>query len=428
MDLMNRRDFLKRSGAMALAALPVSQAFAEKPSRLAGKAESCIFIWLGGGACQIDTWDAKRLGDPKKKKAGSAYKSIPSAIPDVKICEHLHRSAPLLDRCAIIRSVHHRVADHAAATNRVHTGRPSSSTVVYPSIGSIIVHEKPPTSDSVPAYVVMGYPNLTRGPGFLGPRYGYVYLTDTKAGPHGLMRPQDVSVSRQRRREALLADLRKSHLRHNPDDRRILDYADAGVRGLKMAGSRFLKTFDLEDEPATLRTSYGSEFGMRCLLARRLVQSGVRFVEVSHNLNFINGTGWDTHNQGQLQQHVLIRELDKAFATLLVDLEKHRILDTTLVVIATEFGRPPEFDGGGGRGHHNGSFTIVLAGGGTRLGRAIGATDDLGKKIVSRPVSVPDLHATIHAALGINWAKNLYNGDRPVPITDNGKPIRELFV
>ena len=194
-----------------------------------------------------------------------------------------------------------------------------------------------------------------------------------------------------------------------------------------MAGPQFLNVFDLARESQSLREAYGGEFGQRCLLARRLVQSGVRFVEVSFNLNFLNGTGWDTHNEGQLNQHLLIKDLDQAFAALLLDLENSRLLDTTLVVIATEFGRPSEFDTGGGRGHQSVAFTCVLAGGGLRMGQVIGQTDDLGKTIIERPVTVADFHATIHSALGINPSKNLYAEDRPVPITDRGRAIREIF-
>ena len=185
--------------------------------------------------------------------------------------------------------------------------------------------------------------------------------------------------------------------------------------------------FELSAEPSSLRGRYGDEFGQRCLLARRLVQRGVRFIEVSFNLNFINGTGWDTHNDGQLNQHILIQQLDQALATLVLDLEANRLLDQTLIVVASEFGRPAAFDAGGGRGHWSKAFTVALAGAGLKTGRVIGETDELGQEILSRPVSVPDLHATIHCALGINPSRSLYDGDRPVPITDMGDPLRELF-
>jgi arylsulfatase A-like enzyme len=153
----------------------------------------------------------------------------------------------------------------------------------------------------------------------------------------------------------------------------------------------------------------------------------VRFVEVSHNLNFLNGTGWDVHNEGIDNQHKLIQELDTALAGLIADLEARKRLDKTLIVVATEFGRPPEFDGRGGRGHQGSAFSLVLAGGGLKHCGAHGVTSDDGKSIVENPVSIPDFHATIHHSLGIDPAKELYDGSRPVPITDGGKPIRKLF-
>ena len=153
----------------------------------------------------------------------------------------------------------------------------------------------------------------------------------------------------------------------------------------------------------------------------------MRFIEVSHNLNFLNGTGWDVHNAGIVHQHELIRELDAAMSALILDLEEKKMLDKTLIVITSEFGRPPEFDSGGGRGHQGRAFTCVLAGGGLSHRGAFGETDELSRKPVSDPVSVPDFFATIHAALGIDPAKELHDGDRPVPITDNGRPIAALF-
>ena len=194
-----------------------------------------------------------------------------------------------------------------------------------------------------------------------------------------------------------------------------------------MSGPEFNSVFDLDREPADLRERYGGEFGQRCLLARRLVERGVRFIEVSHNLNFLNGTGWDVHNAGIRQQHLLIRELDSALAALITDLESKQILDQTLIVITTEFGRPPEFDGGGGRGHHCAAFTCVLAGGGLNHCGAYGVTDELARNPLADPVSVPDFFATLHAALGIDYTKALHDGDRPVPITDQGLPIAPLF-
>jgi hypothetical protein len=428
-----RRDFLS-TGLAATAAGSLSSALLAKEGTTAkavfpkGKAEHCILIWLGGGSCHIDTWDPKAKGDPKAKKDGSYYDPIDTAIEGVQVCEHLPKCADIFDRFNPVRTVHHDVIDeHAAATYRMHTGRPVSGTIVYPSLGSIVANQRGPAGKGVPAYVVIGYPNIARGPGFLGAQSNFVYLIDTETGPAGLTRPKDLSLSRRARRENLLAKLRADFKRRTANDQTIADYDTTLSEALRLSGPQFAKVFELDREPATLRESYGGEFGQRCLLARRLIESGARFIEVSHNLNFVNGTGWDTHNDGQLKQHLLIKELDNALSSLVTDLEQKKLLDKTLIVVASEFGRPAKFDGGGGRGHYSKSFSVMLAGGGLKNGQAIGVTDDLGMKILSRPVSVPDLHATIHCTLGIDPSQELYAGDRPVPISDMGQPVRELF-
>lgn len=425
---MHRRDFLATAAGAALASQLPSLSLASPGSTapLRGKAEHVISIWLGGGMGQIDTFDPKRLGDPKQKVAGAYYNSIDTAVPGVQLCEHLQQLAPLMDRVTAVRTVNHNVIDeHAAATNRMHTGRPISGTVAYPSFGSVIAHERGAAAEGAPPYVLIGYPNVSRGPGFLGAKAGYLYLTDTGQGPAGLSRPDGITASRQNRRQAMLNELRQ--VQSHTTDKQLLDYDNAIDQCLELSGPKFAKSFQLAEEKSDLRNRYGGEFGQRCLLARRLVERGVRFIEVSHNLNFLNGAGWDVHNTGILQQHALIQELDTAMATLIIDLESRKLLDKTLIVITTEFGRPPEFDSGGGRGHQGTAFSCVLAGGGLKHCGAYGETDELSKKIVSNPVSVPDFFATIHAAVGVDPAKHLYDGDRPVPITDMGQPITALF-
>lgn len=437
MSSINRRQCLSGLAAAALAsqagggqvagASEASGGNVTTP-RLRGQAEHVISIWLGGGMGQIDTFDPKRRGDPKAKVAGSYYDSIDTAVPGVQVCEHLPRVAALMDRVTAVRTVHHDVIDeHAAATNRMHTGRPVSGTVLYPSIGSVVAHQLGAVQEGAPPYVLIGYPNVTRGPGFLGAGAGYLYLTDTGRGPAGLSRPDGISPERQSRRERLLETQRSQVAARFASDSKLADYDAAVAQSLRLAGPEFSSVFELDREPADLRNAYGSEFGQRCLLSRRLLQRGVRFIEVSHNLNFINGTGWDVHNDGIENQHELIRDLDQSMATLMEDLEAHRMLDKTLIVITSEFGRPPQFDGGGGRGHQGSTFTCVLAGGGLKHVGAYGESDELSETIVSDPVSVPDFFATIHAALGIDWSKYLYDGDRPVPITDGGRPIEKLL-
>jgi Uncharacterized protein conserved in bacteria len=420
---MNRRQFLKTSAFASLAAPALANTTVLSMPK--GKAEHCIFIWLGGGMSQIDTFDPKARGSSKKpSKAGSDYDSISTNVPGVSVTEHLPNCAKLMDRMTAVRTVFHGSGqEHAIATNFVHTGRAISGSTVYPSIGSIVAHQRGPVNPKVPAYMLIGFPSVSRGPGFLGSKYGNIYLTDTKAGPAGFTRPEYLDAKRMDLRKQLLEPVNANI----PKDSSISDYESAQVEALRLAGPDFMKNFDLSKESADTRNAYAGDFGERCLVARRLVEDGVRFIEVSHNPGWVNGTGWDTHNAGQLQQHVLIRDLDQIVSTLIKDLEKRKLLDKTLVVVATEFGRPPEFDGGGGRGHQASAFTMVLAGGGLNHKGAYGATDDLSKKIVENPVSTPDFHATIHAAMGINPSHELMDSTRPVPITDGGKPISALF-
>jgi len=419
---------LASGGAELLSPIRANDVSDQSTHEVMGKAEHCIMLWLGGGAAQVDTFDPKRKSKDGLKDPGGAYEMIDTAIDGVQVCEHLSRTAAIMDRVVPVRSVNHDVIDeHAAAAYRMHTGRTTSGTIVYPSIGSLVSALKAPVNELVPSYVVMGNPTPARDPGFLGAQHGYIYLTETHSGPKGLVRPERVSDSRQQRRLKLLETVRERYVAEHGDDKQIQDYVAATEKGFRLAGPEFMSVFDLDSEPDSLRESYGDEFGQRCLLARRLVERGSRFVEVSFNLNFKNGTGWDTHNEGQQNQHLLIQSLDQAFSSLVLDLEEKKLLDKTLVVISSEFGRPAKFDGQGGRGHQGKCFTSVLAGGGLNTGQAIGTTDELSAEIIDRPVSVPDLFATMLTTLGCETHQELYDGNRPIPVTDGGMPITELF-
>jgi len=425
---LSRRNFIGRAtAASGVAALTPLGVIASPSPPVQGTAEHVISVWLGGGMGHVDTFDLPdRMGDPAARKPGALYKSVDTAVPGVQVCEYLSQLAPLMDRVTAVRTVHHEVIDeHAAATNRMHTGRAISGTVTYPSLGSLIAHERGAASGNAPPYLLIGYPNVTRGPGFLGPRAGYVYLTDTAKGPAGLSRLESVTLKRQARRERFLATLRDTD--HAAQDRRIADYEAAIDQCLKLSGPEFARAFQLNREPAELRNRYGGEFGQRCLLSRRLIERGSRFIEVSHNLNFINGHGWDVHHEGIQNQHGLIQEMDTALSALIEDLEDKKLLDKTLIIVTTEFGRPPGFDARGGRAHQGRTFSCVLAGGGLSHCGAYGQTDELCQKIVADPVSVPDFFATVCATVGVDYRKNLYDNDRPVPITDQGRPLDTLF-
>lgn len=188
---LNRRQAMLAGSASLLGAAGVlfhrvSSGREFQPWDASRQIEHCISIWLGGGMSQIDTFDPKRVGDPKGKKPGAAYASIETSVPGVQVCEYLPRVARLMEHVTAIRSVHHDVIDeHAAATNRMHTGRVISGTITYPSLGSVVANQRGSADPSAPAYVLIGYPHVTRGPGFLGAASGYLYLTDTSKGPAG---------------------------------------------------------------------------------------------------------------------------------------------------------------------------------------------------------------------------------------------------
>ena len=225
---ISRRECLIASAAYAGGIALGKPTLAAPETAPRGKAEHVISIWLGGGMGQIDTFDPKAKGDPAKRVAGAYYDSVDTAVPGVQLCEHLSRLAPLMDRVTVVRTVNHDMIDeHAAATNRMHTGRPISGTVMYPSIGSLVTHERGAVTDNAPPYVLIGYPNITRGPGFLGAQDGYLYLTDTTQGPAGLSRPEGIGTKRQTRREAFLATLK----RNSPptSDDRLRDYDSRSV-------------------------------------------------------------------------------------------------------------------------------------------------------------------------------------------------------
>lgn len=437
----DRRDFLGKTaqlGAVAGASsvlgglvpetsIAASSAKLDDKSRPRATADTCIFVWLAGGMCHLDTFDPKLKGDGAEIP-GSYYNPIKTCVPTIEVCEHLPRVAERMDRFAVLRSLTHQFPEHTQAVDFVHTGRLPSGTIVYPSIGSIVAHELGGFDPKAPAYVVVGNPMQPRGPGFLGGKYNYIYVTDTESGPAGLQLPDGVSPHQYETWMRSLRGFSEAYLEKHADTPIIQAYASVMDRGFEMMSQKFQSAFSVQDEPRELREAYGEEFGQRLLLSRRLVENGIRFVECSFNLHFINGYGWDTHAFAQKRVHILIRQLDKALAVLVEDLEQRKMLDRTLVVVATEFGRPPEFDGQGGRGHQSTGFSTVLFGGGVRGGQAIGATDEIGKEIVERPISIPDFHATIHRALGIDPDKHLMSPDkRPIPITDFGQPVEELF-
>ncbi len=385
---------------------------------------SCILLWMSGGPSQMDTFDLK-----PGQKTGGPFKAIDTNVPGIKISEHLPKLARQMDRLALVRSMSTKEGDHGRATYHLRTGYQQQGPIHYPALGSLLSHELGDESAELPGFVSIGSGrggSIGDDAGFLGPRYAPLVVGG--GGGDSALRVEDLPLSRGVNRERadmrvdLLAGLEREFVESHPEPGPLSHqtaYASA-VRLMKPAAAR---AFDLEQEPERLRDAYGrTPFGQGCLLARRLVERGVPFVEVNYG-------GWDTHFRNFEAVSRLSPVLDSAWATLLEDLKQHGLLDTTLVVWMGEFGRTPNINNQGGRDHFPGAWTTVLGGGGIKGGAVVGKTSADGVTVEERPVPVPDFIATVCKALGLDPTKqNRSNVDRPIRLADAGaKPLTEVL-
>ena len=385
---------------------------------------ACILLWMSGGPSQTDTFDLK-----PEHKNGGPFQEIASSVPGIRISEHLPQTARQMKRLAIIRSMHTKEGDHGRATYHLRTGYPQQGPIDYPPVGALLARELGDAAADLPGFVSItpnrGVNAAAFGAGFLGPRYAPLMV-----GADGgrALKVQDlpladgVTKSQADARVNLLEGLEHDFVGRHPDAGPLSHQAayERAVRLMKPAAAR---AFDLDEEPDRLRDAYGrSLFGQGCLLARRLVERHVPFVEVTLN-------GWDTHIQNFDAVPRLSAVLDQAWAALLTDLEQRGLLDSTLVVWMGEFGRTPQINGQVGRDHFPNAWTTVLGGGGIRGGQVVGRTSTDGTMVEERPVPVPDFMATIWQALGIDPTKqNLSNVGRPIRLADVGAvPVREVL-
>jgi len=424
---------------------------ASEASKIAAKAKHIIFLHQFGGPSHIDTFDMKP--DAPDGIRG-AFKPIASRQPGLQVCEHLPRFSQTINRFAQVRSVHHRMKNHNSATYYSLTGhapplddiRLRDSPELYPAYGSTVAKLKPVEDPAVPTF--MAYPYVLRDgsvtPGqtasFLGKPYDPFFIGEDPASPDfrlpELSLPASLPLSRLDDRRGLLQmiDRQGDLMGWSSTAKGIDSFYDRALTML--ASPRVKKAFDLSQEPDKLRDDYGrNTYGQSCLLARRLVETGVRFVTVYY-LNTIGGRGkggWDTHgdNFNQLQND-LCPITDRTVPTLIEDLESRGLLDETLVVWMGEFGRSPKVVsskkfGADGRDHWPQCYTVLFAGGGVTPGAIHGASDRIGAYPALNPVSPDDIAATMFWALGIDPATEIHDTlNRPFPIAA-GRPITEIF-
>jgi hypothetical protein len=416
----------------------LAAAAAKDPKRT----KSCILLWMNGGPSQMDTFDLK----PGHKNGGE-FKERATNVPGIKISEHLPKIANFMDKMAIVRSMSTKEGDHGRASFLLRTGELPNGPIQFPSIGALVAKELGKEDAALPHFVSIApyrfFSPGAYGPGFLGPKYAPLIVGDSGIGfqqrnPNNYMEmlkvqdldaPKDVSKAQVDARIELLEAIEKEFVANHPGVA-PLSHKTAYDRAVKLMRTAASKAFSLDDEKASLRDKYGRNlFGQGCLLARRLVERGVPFVEVS--LGGVNGGafGWDTHGNNFNQVKALSRVLDAGWGTLMSDLKSRGLLDSTLIVWMGEFGRTPQINGQRGRDHFPNAWSTVLAGGGLKGGQVVGKTSKDGTTVEEKKVEVPDLLATVCGILGIDpTIKNRSNVGRPIPIVKKtGVAIKEVL-
>jgi hypothetical protein len=446
-NTLSRRDLLKLSAAGALGCSlsgwleTLAAAAAKHPQRK----RSCILLWMNGGPSQMDTFDLK----PGHKNGGE-FKEIATSVPGIKISEHLPKVARQMKRMALIRSMRTKEADHGRATYLMRTGHLPGGPVHYPTMGSLFSKELEPEGAELPSFISIApyrfFSPAAYGPGFLGPQYAPLVIGEGQQGilpipgqqsnnyldslkVQDIALPDGVNDERATARVRLLGEMQDDFLRKRPA-LPAQSQRSAYQKAVTLMRSKATQAFNLDQEPAALRDRYGRNlFGQGCLLARRLIERGVPFVEVSLATVGNLMLGWDTHLNNFDGVRRLSQTLDPAWSTLMDDLADKGLLDSTLIVWMGEFGRTPKINGNRGRDHWANSWTTVLAGGGIKGGQVLGKTSADGMEVSERPIGVEDLLATVARALGIDGKKqNHSNVGRPIRIVEpTAKPIQEVL-
>lgn len=376
-----------------------------------------IFIWLDGGISQLESWDPK-----PNTRFGGPFRAIPTSVPGIHVSELLRHSAQQMHHLSILRSLHTQDNSHSAGVARINRGDPKNRGVVYPYFGSAVAHMLGPTPSGLPPYVwVKPYSGgFNAGhAGFLGARYGALALGDAQP-PENLLRHESVSQQEHRLRNQLREQTNARYVK-----RRRRETTDASSHVFDVADKLMAQEaiFDESKVPARDVERYGShDLGRHMLMARRLIESGVRFVKVS-------SYHWDSHGDNFNASQSLIPQFDQPFAALIEDLYERQMLDDVLVIAMSEFGRTPKINSHVGRDHWPEAWSVVMAGCGIRRGAVVGRTNSLGTFVDSEEYDIGHLFHTWFRALGVPPAKMEYdNAGQPLPVAhDECFPIKELL-
>jgi len=432
-----RRDFL-HAGSLAFLGLTLPDLFRLQAHGAVAKDVNCIFLFLVGGPPQLDTWDMKP--DAPAEVRGP-YRPVATNVSGIRVSELFPRMARHADKYALLRSFYHKVNAHALAHELFQTGRPAVPGLTYPSFGCVVSSLKGDRGE-LPANVILPVSIKSgrgQSAGFLGKRHEPLLINSDPSLPEFQVRDltppgyvASVQVERRRRFRDLVDGAFRRFERESADVKLADSSFDQAYRILSSESAR--AGFDIGAEPDGVRHRYGmNRFGQSCLLARRLVERGVRFVTVNMFDDFGGGLSWDIHGGPPFTPLTSLNTLgpmfDNAFTSLIEDLHERGLLRQTLVIAAGEFGRTPKINSGGGRDHWPSCGTIVLAGGGIAGGQAVGSSDRIGAEPRDRPVRPDEFLATIYHALGISLETHLAGPqNRPIPVVELGvKPVLELF-
>jgi hypothetical protein len=445
-DGLRRRDFL-HAGCLSFLGLGLPQVLGLQAQGAVDddkKDVNCIHLMLVGGPSQLDTWDPKPNAPVEIR---GPYKAIRTNVPGIEISENFSRMAKHADKYALIRSLYHTAAAvHDTGHQMMQTGRLFQGGIEYPNMGSVLAKLKGPKGD-VPPHVLMPRPigntggNMPHGQnaGFLGKSFDPFVLNADPSDPNfkvpDMLPPDYLTALRVDRRRDWREMIDKSvSMFETSQDARLLDSTFHQAYTL-MSSQKAREAFELHKEPQATREKYGmNRFGQSCLLARRLVEAGVRFVTINMFETVFDEITWDIHGSKPFSPISCYRDLvgpmfDMAYSSLLAELSQRGLLAKTMVLATGEFGRTPKVNPAGGRDHWPQCWTILMAGGGIKGGQVVGSSDDIGSAPKDRPTTPAQVAATVFRGLGIDLATELPGaGNRPIPLVDRGvEPISELF-
>ncbi len=439
---LSRRDWLKlaSAGVVSYSMAPWFSQLADAAAPNPKRKRACILLWMNGGASQLETFDCK-----PGHRNGGPIKEIATSVPGLKISEFLPKLAQQMHHLTVIRSMATKEGDHTRAAYHLRTGYLPTGSIQYPTLGSLVAKELGNEEAALPNFVsIAAAPFLSPGvysSGFLGPEYSPLMIGNQgywfgNTGNYAnmlkvqdLLPPKEIAETQVAARLELVKQMQGEFAARRPGMSSASQQA-AYQRAVRLMRTAASKAFDLDEEKDSLRDAYGRNlFGQGCLLARRLIERGVPFVEVTHSGSNNVGIGWDTHENNFEQVRQNCATLDPAWATLLTDLKERGLLDTTTIIWMGEFGRTPIINSQRGRDHYPNAWTTVIGGGGVKGGLQYGKTSRDGSKVEENPVNVQNFIATVVQALGIDHTKqNMSNVGRPIRIADAGsKPIQEVL-